>query len=193
MSLGSTWNIPVADKYLVSREELEDDITSLLGGRVAEEVVYHKVWTGASNDLERVTRISRAMVCEYGMSERLGTLALGRRAHNPFLGRDYNDERNYSEDIAKMIDEEVRAIVDKCHGRATDLLNEHRVKLDAVVQALLERETLDRQEFLAVLNGQTLPPKPEPDDVDGTPAVSDEGKEVDKGPKTMPRFEPGPA
>lgn len=194
MSLGSTWHIPEADKYLVSREELEDDITSLLGGRVAEEVVYQRVWTGASNDLERVTRIARAMVCEYGMSDRLGTLALGRRAHNPFLGRDYNDERNYSEDVAKVIDEEVRAIVDKCHDRATEILIQHRQQLDAVVQALLEHETLDREEFLAVMNGQTLPPKVGPDDnVGGSPVSSDEGKEVDMGPKPMPRFEPGPA
>ncbi len=195
MSLGSTWHIPVADKYLVSREELEDDITSLLGGRVAEEVVFKKVWTGASNDLERVTRIARAMVCEFGMSERLGTLALGRRAHNPFLGRDYNDERNYSEDVAKVIDEEVRAIVDKCHERATQMMTEHRVKLDAVVQALLERETLDREEFLAVLNGNAMPPRKESEDYDlgGTPSPVDEGKEVDKNPKSMPRFEPGPA
>lgn len=192
MSLGSTWHIPETDKYLVSKEELEDDITSLLGGRVAEEVVFDKVWTGASNDLERVTRIARAMVCEYGMSERLGTLALGRRAHNPFLGRDYADERNYSEDIAKMIDEEVRAIVDKCHDRATTLIEERRDQLDAVVQALLERETLDREQFLAVMNGQALPalePKEEPEQ----PTSSDGEKEADKGPKTMPRFEPGPA
>lgn len=192
LSLGSTWHIPETDKYLVSREELEDDITSLLGGRVAEEVVFDKVWTGASNDLERVTRIARAMVCEYGMSERLGTLALGRRAHNPFLGRDYADERNYSEDIAKMIDEEVRAIVDKCHERATTLIKERRVQLDAVVQALLERETLDRDQFLAVLNGEKLPamePREEPEQ----PTSSGEGKEPDKAPKPMPRFEPGPA
>ena len=192
MSLGSTWHIPETDKYLVSREELEDDITSLLGGRVAEEVVFGRVWTGASNDLERVTRIARAMVCEYGMSDRLGNVALGRRAHNPFLGRDYADERNYSEDIAKMIDEEVRAIVDKCHARATNLIQERRSQLDAVVQALLERETLDREQFLAVMNGQTLPamePKEEPEQ----PTSSEEEKEADKSPKTMPRFEPGAA
>ena len=190
MSLGSTWHIPETDKYLVSREELEDDITALLGGRVAEEVVFNKVWTGASNDLERVTRIARAMVCEFGMSERLGTLALGRRANNPFLGRDYHDERNYSEDIAKMIDEEVRAIVDKCHAHARTILTEKRMQLDAVVQALLERETLDRDQFLAVMNGQTLPPF-ERVTGDGTPSASDEDKEAEKPQKSMPRLEPG--
>jgi len=196
MSLGSTWQLPTQDKYLVSREELEDDITALLGGRVAEESVYDRVWTGASNDLERVTRIARAMVCEYGMSEKLGTLALGRRSHNPFLGRDYNDERNYSEDVARQIDDEVRDIVDRCHRRATELLSQHREKLDAVVEALLEHETLDREEFLAVMNGEKLPApevKPNTPDQGGNAeaeAARDAGR---KAPITPPRLEPGTA
>jgi cell division protease FtsH len=158
MSLGSTMTVPEQDKYLVSEQQLHDMISMTLGGRVAEEVVYGEVWTGSSSDLERVTRISRAMVCEYGMSEKLGTLALGRRSHNPFLGRDYNDERNYSEEVARMIDEEVRSIVDRAHTRAMDLLNSNREKLDAVVAALLERETLTREQFLKVLNGEELEP-----------------------------------
>lgn len=194
MSLGSTWQMPITDKYLVSNDELIDDVTALLGGRVAEEIVYNQTTTGASNDLERVTRIARAMVCEYGMSERLGTLALGRRTHNPFLGRDYNDERNYSEEVAKMIDEEVRSIVDRCHQRATELLSTHREKLDAVVQSLLERETLSRDEFLAVMAGEALPPMPlkveQPND------HFKETKETDKSAKAQippPRLEPGPA
>jgi cell division protease FtsH len=194
MSLGSTWQLPEADRYLVTNDELLDDITALLGGRVAEELVYGQTTTGASNDLERVTRISRAMVCEYGMSEKLGTLALGRRSHNPFLGRDYNDERNYSEDIARQIDEEVRAIVDRCHQRSTDILTAHREKLDAVVAALLERETLDREEFLAVMAGQQLAPVQKP--TDGTPnAPSQESREEKQAKPQMPppRLEPGPA
>ncbi len=194
MSLGSTWQLPVTDKYLVSNDELTDDITALLGGRVAEEIVYNQTTTGASNDLERVTRIARAMVCEYGMSERLGTLALGRRSHNPFLGRDYNDERNYSEEVAKMIDEEVRTIVDRCHQRAIDLLSTHREKLDGVVAALLERETLSREEFLAVMAGDPLPPMPiKPD---AQPDPSKDARESEKASKAqMPpsRLEPGPA
>jgi len=194
MSLGSTWHVPEADKFLVSREELEDDITALLGGRVAEENVFEKVWTGASNDLERVTRIARAMVCEYGMSDKLGTLALGRRSHNPFLGRDYHDERNYSEDVAKQIDEEVRDIVEKCHRRATDILNSHREQLDAVVQALLERETLTREEFLAVLEGKPLPEYVAPkDDNNGEKAEDKETEKSRKASVAPPRFEPGPA
>jgi cell division protease FtsH len=194
MSLGSTWQLPITDKYLVSNDELTDDITALLGGRVAEEIVYNQTTTGASNDLERVTRIARAMVCEYGMSERLGTLALGRRSHNPFLGRDYNDERNYSEEVAKMIDEEVRAIVDRCHQRAIDMLSTHREKLDSVVQALLERETLSREDFLAVMAGETLPPMPLKTDSEPEPVK--EAKESEKPTKAQiqpPRLEPGPA
>jgi cell division protease FtsH len=195
MSLGSTMTVPEADKYLVSEHQLTDMIATLLAGRVAEEIVYGEVWTGASNDLERVTRIARAMVCEYGMSEKLGTLALGRRAHNPFLGRDYNDERNYSEEVAKMIDEEVRNIVDRCHQRATDLLTMHRQKLDAVVQALLERETLSREEFLAVMAGETLEPMQPSDPGTGTPAEArkDQAESKAKPSMTPPRLEPGPA
>jgi len=151
MSLGSTWQLPDSDKYLVSKQELMDDITALLAGRVAEELVYREVTTGASNDLERVSRIARAMVCQYGMSDKLGTLALGRRSHNPFLGRDYMDERDYSEDIARQIDDEVRDIVDTCHTRAQDILQNHRDKLDRVVKALLESETIEREEFLKIM------------------------------------------
>ncbi len=197
MSLGSTWSVPLTDKFLVSAQELTDDITASLGGRVAEEVVYGEIFTGAAHDLERVTRIARAMVCEYGMSERLGTLAFGRRSHNPFLGRDYNDERNYSEDVAKTIDEEVRAIVDRCHQRAIELLNVNRDKLDAVVKALLERETLNRDEFLAILAGKTLEPLPplaggKGSKSDAIPEGSVAEKPV-KPPIAPPRLEPGTA
>ena len=197
MSLGSTWSVPIADKFLVSLQELMDDITMSLGGRVAEEVVYGEIFTGAAHDLERVTRIARAMVCEYGMSERLGTLALGRRSHNPFLGRDYHDERNYSEDVAKMIDEEVRGIVDRCHQRAIEMLTVNREKLDAVVKALLERETLNREEFLAILEGKKLEPLP--------PIAGGKDRKVEptvdsavaekpvKPPIAPPRLEPGTA
>jgi cell division protease FtsH len=134
------------------------------------------------------------MVCEYGMSERLGTLALGRRSHNPFLGRDYNDERNYSEEVAKMIDEEVRSIVDRCHQRAVDMLSTHREKLDSVVLALLERETLSREDFLAVMAGETLAPLPLK--AGSEPELVKETKEIEKSSKpqiTPPRLEPGPA
>jgi cell division protease FtsH len=194
MSLGSTWHLPEADKYLVSKEELIDDITSLLGGRVAEEIAFGRVWTGASNDLQRVTRIARAMVTKYGMSEKLGTMAIGTSRDNPFLGRDYYEERDYSEAVAKQIDEEVHGIVERAHQRATEMLTTHREKLDSVVRSLLERETLDREEFLAVMDGRELPPL-----VDATVAAStpeDASPETESGssnPVKPPRLEPGTA
>jgi len=151
-TLGSTWQLPEDDKYLVTKAELLDDITSLLGGRVAEEMVFGEVTTGASNDLERVTRIAKAMVCQYGMSDKFGAIALGHRHENPFLGRDYLDDRDYSEEVAKIIDEEVRNIVDNCYMRAKEILMENRTKLDKLVKALLEKETLERDEFLAIMN-----------------------------------------
>jgi len=194
MSLGSTMTVPEQDKYLVSEQQLNDMVATLLGGRVAEEIVYGEVWTGASNDLERVSRIARAMVCEYGMSPKLGTLALGRRHHNPFLGRDFNDERDYSEDVARQIDEEVRSIVDRCHQRATDLLTTRRSELDLVVAALLERETLTREEFLAVLDGQTLAPLEVPPGSPDEPMAEQKGTEKSSKSHIPPsRLEPGPA
>ncbi|RYG29228.1 cell division protein FtsH, partial [bacterium] len=167
----------------------------LLGGRVAEEIAFGVTTTGASNDLERVSAISRAMVTKYGMSEKLGTLAIGKRRENPFLGRDYSDERDYSEDVARLIDEEVRSIVDRCHARAHEILTTKRDKLDAVVQALLERETLDREEFLAVMAGNELPVREKPSDP-GTPADekrADEPREKSSRKLHPPQFEPGPA
>lgn len=198
MSLGATWSLPEKDSYLVSQEELLDDICALLGGRMAEDLIFGSVTTGATSDLQRVTAIARAMVTEYGMSDKLGTLAIGRRSRNPFLGRDFAEERDYSEDVAKMIDEEVRSIVDSCRMRTHDLLSEHRPKLDAVVQALLERETIDRSEFLKIMAGEALPPM-EP--LSSLPSESESDNEVksevesDKTKSTTPnnRLEPGTA
>lgn len=188
MSLGSTWQMPEADKFLVTQQELLDDVTALLGGRVAEELVYDEITTGASNDLQRVTAIVRSMVCDYGMSEKLGTLALGRRSHSPFLGRDYvQDERNYSEQVAMMIDEEVRRIVDTCHGRARKILEDHRPQLNGVVAALLDRETLNRDDFLTVMDGRPLPEKVQPVEDVVAPVAAD------KPAPGSPRLEPGAA
>lgn len=158
-SLGSMWALPESDSYHTSRQELLDDICVCLGGLLAEEIVYNERWTGATSDLERVTRIARAMVTKFGMSEKLGTLALGRSSGNPFLGREIQSEGDYSEEIAKQIDEEVRRIVDECSDRARSLILANRDKLNAVAEALLEYETLDREEFMKVLGGEKLPPK----------------------------------
>jgi cell division protease FtsH len=135
------------------------------------------------------------MICEYGMSDRLGTLAIGHRGRNPFLGRDVYEDRDYSEEVARMIDEEVRNLVDTCHDRATEIIEEKRDVMDELVKALLERETLDRDEFLAVLNGAKLPDLPPVQERPADDIVETESVEADKAPQNVvpPRFEPGPA
>lgn len=193
MALGLTWSLPDEDTSHTSRSELLDDITMSLGGLVAEEQVYGERYTGASADLERVTRIARAMVMQFGMSSRLGSLAIGRRSRNPFLGRDVQEDRDYSEEVAKQIDEEVRMIVEDCHRRATDILTTQREKLDAVASALMEHETLDREQFLAVMAGRPVPGLEAPT----TPEALSEPESVpeseQKGLKPPSRLEPGPA
>ncbi len=193
MSLGSTWQLPETDKYLVSKNELLDNITALLGGRVAEEIVFGEVTTGASNDLERVTGIARSMVCKFGMSDKLGTLALGRRSDNPFLGRDYMEDRNYSEDVAKMIDEEVRGIVDACHRRCNEILLANRDKLDAVVAVLLEAETIDREQFLAIMSGAVNPTLPEDTPIIDPPGGPEAEVPAKKQDGFAPKLKPGTA
>ena len=194
MALGITWSLPDTDKIHISKSELIDDICMTLGGLVAEEVVFGERWTGASSDLQRVTRIARAMICEYGMSDRLGTLAIGKRSRNPFLGRDVYEDRDYSEDVAKMIDEEVKQMVEACHSKATEILNEKRDVMDQLVKALLERETLDRDEFLAVMNGTAMPDRVDSEPEGGEPLPSDAPAEkTRKQPINPPRLEPGTA
>ncbi|MDE2126307.1 MAG: ATP-dependent zinc metalloprotease FtsH [Armatimonadetes bacterium] len=171
MSGGATWFLP-KEETLETRQDMLDDITASLGGRVAEQLVFGDVTTGASADLDQATNIARAMVCEYGMSERLGPLRLGRRHGNPFLGRDIMEDRDYSEEVARAIDEEVRAFIDQGYTRAVAILTEFRDKMDEIADVLMVKETLTREEFLALLNGEAtgeqvmsgmfLPPPPPP-------------------------------
>lgn len=183
MALGYTIQMPERDRYLYTKQALLDRITTLLGGRVAEEIVFGEVGTGAHDDLKRATEIARAMVTEYGMSEKLGPLTFGRRHGNPFLGRDLMEDRNYSEQIAYEIDQEVRRIIEECYQRAKQILLQHRGKMDRIVQALLERENLTREEFLALLHegeeGQpaaaTKPTPTEPPVVAPQPAAPEGG------------------
>ena len=153
MSGGATWYLP-KEESLRTKQDMLDDITSSLGGRVAEELVFGDVTTGAVADLDHATELARAMVCEYGMSDRLGMVRLGRRHGNPFLGRDLMEDRDYSEEIAKAIDEEVRAFIDQGYERARHILTENRAKMDEIAEILLEKETLTREEFMALLNGE---------------------------------------
>ncbi len=155
MALGITISLPVEDRYNVTKSEMEDMICMALSGRVAEELVFGDIDTGAANDLDKATDMARAMVCEYGMSERLGPLRLGRRHGNPFLGRDLMEDRDYSEDVAKAIDEEVRSIIERNYSRSKELLLQYREKLELITDNLIKNETLDREVFLALMNGET--------------------------------------
>jgi cell division protease FtsH len=156
-ALGYTIRLPTEDRYLISRGQLLDTISQVLGGRAAEQMVFDEMTTGAADDLEKATELGRQMVCEFGMSEAMGPLTFGRK-HGPlFLARSLVEERNYSEDVAKQIDAEVRRIVDDCYQRATHILQEHREPLDRLVDVLLEREVLDKEEVEAVLAGEALP------------------------------------
>ncbi len=147
MAGGYTLTLPEQDKYYVSKSEMLDDITQLLGGRVAEALVLNDISTGASNDIERASNMARKMVTEYGMSENLGPITYGGKHEEVFLGRDFSTHRNYSEHIASAIDNEVRSIIQTAYAKAEQLLNDHLDGLHRVAQALLDREKLDMNEF----------------------------------------------
>ncbi|MBI2167392.1 MAG: ATP-dependent zinc metalloprotease FtsH [Candidatus Omnitrophica bacterium] len=161
-ALGYTLHLPVEDRYLVTEKELRDKITVLLGGRVAEELVFNEITTGAQNDLEIATNYAQRMVCEYGMSKKLGNLTFGKKDREVFLGRDLLREKDYSESTAILIDEEVRKIVDECHEKASQLVRIHLEKLKKLSERLLEKEVLEAEEVKALvgLNGPVPPPKP---------------------------------
>jgi cell division protease FtsH len=149
-ALGWTLALPTEDKYLKTRAELVDTMTMLLGGRSSEELVFGDPTTGASDDIERCTEIARAMVTTYGMSERLGPQQLGSKAGEVFLGKDYGHEAAYSDEVAGLIDDEVRQLVDHAHDRARFILTTHRATLDRLAAALIEKETLDDAELAEV-------------------------------------------
>ena len=160
-ALGYTLQLPEEDRFLTSRSDLLNRISILLSGRVSEELVFGDVTSGAANDLERSTRTARQMVTELGMSERLGLVKLGRKHEEIFLGRDISEDRDYSEEVAYAIDQEVKAIIDSCYAKAKEILTEKRELLDRIAAILLDREVLDGKEFEALMNGEELPPKPE--------------------------------
>jgi cell division protease FtsH len=149
-ALGYTMVVPDNDKYSVTRNELLDQMAYAMGGRVAEELVFHDPSTGASNDIEKATGIARKMVTEFGMSERVGAVRLGQGGGEPFLGRDAGHERNYSDQIAYVVDEEVRRLIEGAHDEAYAILTENRDVLDQLALELLERETLNQSEIAQV-------------------------------------------
>ncbi len=152
MAGGYTLHLPTEDKFYMSKGEMQDRMVILLGGRVAEQISLDDISTGASNDLERATNIARQMVTKYGMSDRLGPVVFGSGQDEVFLGRDFAVSRNYSEQIAAAIDEEIRNFIDKAAARAKEILERRRTVLDKVAQALLEKEKISGEEFEAICN-----------------------------------------
>jgi len=153
MSGGVTLTVPERDRYLLPRSYFVDRIAVGLGGRVAEEIVFGDISNGASDDIQQITRMARAMVMKYGMSDRMGPLQIGSQEENPFLGRELTEQRDYSEEVAEALDSEVQRIVNEQHDRVRNILRIHRLRLDAVAEALLERETLEEEEFVEVFEG----------------------------------------
>ncbi|HYA40965.1 MAG TPA: ATP-dependent zinc metalloprotease FtsH [Syntrophobacteraceae bacterium] len=151
-ALGITQQLPQDDRHTYPRNFLLDSIAILMGGRVAEEISFNMNTTGAANDIERATQIARRMVCEWGMSEKMGPVSFGRRDEAPFLGRELGHQRDFSEQTALNIDKEVRRIVDENYQRARNILSKHNVLLEKIAQTLLERETLDLKDVDAVIN-----------------------------------------
>jgi len=160
-ALGYTLTLPEEDKFLMTREELVDELAMLLGGRVAEELIVGDITTGAANDIERATKVAKQMVTEYGMSDVIGPLTLGQKQHEIFLGRDYTAQPDYSDQVAFEIDSEIRRLIDEAHDEALEILQENRPKLDELAAILVERETMEREEverFLA-----DIPKRPQRD------------------------------
>ncbi|WP_217921091.1 ATP-dependent zinc metalloprotease FtsH [Miltoncostaea oceani] len=153
-ALGYTISMPVEDKFLTTRAQLEDQMAMTLGGRAAEELVFSEITTGAANDLEKVTSTAKQMTMRFGMSDKLGPRVLGHNHGAPFLGRDMHSEPDYSDDLARTIDSEIRRIIEEAHQRARDILTEHREDLENLSQILLRRETIERTEFIALLEGR---------------------------------------
>ena len=158
MALGYTMSLPSEDRYLHSKSEFEDKIAGMLGGHVAEELVFGDTTTGASNDIEKATGLARAMVTQYGMSEKLGPLAFGKKDEMIFLGREISEQRNYSDEVAAKIDAEVRELIDRAYQRARDALTTQREVLNKLADLLIEKETIEGDEFEALFAG-VLPPR----------------------------------
>jgi cell division protease FtsH len=190
-ALGYTISLPTGDKFLTTRAELLDTMAMTLGGRTAEEIVFGEITTGAANDLEKVTATAKQMVMRYGMSEKLGPRVFGHDHGQPFLGREFSSEPDYSDEIAREIDDEIRRIVESAHVQAKDILTTHRESLAKLSDILIRRETIEKEQFQALLAGGTeegvfgaeAPPPPELP-VPGAPASDRPGREA---PRPLPR------
>jgi cell division protease FtsH len=169
-ALGYTISLPREDRYLTTKSALMDQLSMTLGGRAAEELVFQEVTTGAANDLEKVTSTAKQMIMRFGMSEKLGPRVLGRNHDMPFLGREMGNEPDYSEEVAREIDDEIRRVIEEAHDRAHQVLREHMDVLHKLSAILIERETIDKDQFERLLAGEPeddvfkeeTPPAPEP-------------------------------
>jgi cell division protease FtsH len=185
-ALGYTMVMPLDDKYSITRNELLDQLAYAMGGRVAEEIVFHDPTTGASNDIEKATGIARRMVTEFGMSATVGAIKLGQSSGEVFLGRDMGHQRDYSERLAESVDAEVRALVDNAHTEAWKVLNQNRAILDTLASELLEKETLDHNALATIFDKvKKLPERPQWLSSGKRPVSS-------KGPVAMPKPKAAP-
>ena len=151
-SLGATEQIPEEDRHNLSRSYFLDRIAVILGGRAAEKIRFKDITTGAGDDLKKATELARRMVCQWGMSDKLGPVTFRQGETHPFLGREMTEQRDFSEETARLIDEEIRTIVQDMEKKAGEILNSNREKLDALAEALLEHETLDKDEIDGLLD-----------------------------------------
>jgi cell division protease FtsH len=163
MALGVTMQLPETDQHSYGRSYLTTRLAILMGGRIAEEIFLDEMTTGAGNDIERATELARKMVCEFGMSE-LGPLTFGKKEEQIFLGREINQHRDYSEDTAIKIDQQVNLLISNAYGSAKDLITKERLALIRIAEALLEREVLDASEIKLLIDDKDLPPMNKPDD-----------------------------
>jgi cell division protease FtsH len=196
MALGITWSLPEDDRHSQTKEELLAVVSRMLGGRLAEEIKFKDVTTGASNDFEKATEVARRMVTQYGMSETLGPIQYGRGNHQVFLGRDFGEDRNYSEEIASKIDAEVRRIIESCYDRGRTLLLENWEKVERMVGSLLEYETVEGEEVKAILEGRPFVRGADEPPAQAAPPsapVVEEGKRAEKPKRLPPKISPEPA
>jgi cell division protease FtsH len=169
MALGLTQSLPEEEKYMYSTEYCEIVLAHMMGGRAAEILSFREATSGAGNDIERATELARKMVCDWGMSEKLGPISFGKKEEAIFLGREIAQHRDYSEETAEAIDLEVRRLVEDAYQRAFAVLKKHRKMLEAIAQELLERETLTGDEIDQLMAGKTLPPWKKPAEGEPTP------------------------
>ena len=193
MALGITWSLPDEDRHSQTKNELLSNITMALAGRISEEIKFGDVTTGASNDFQKATELARRMVTQYGMSDNLGPIQYGRGHHQVFLGRDFGEERNYSEEIASKIDVEVRRIIDDCYAHAKQLLMDNWDKVERMVASLLEHETVETDEVAAIMTDRPYTRAETPAPQTAAAPVEPEPQRAERPKRIPPNISPEPA